>query len=170
MVSGTTIRPPAAGSGPASTASVDVLRRHNASAMVTANLRAVPSPTSVRPTVIARMAGRVQTARVSTVIFAETTTKTVPLLRSHTAAPRAGVKTRPTAVPPAGRPIHWSSWRVPTTAAVPVGGRLQICSLGANKGAIAPHERINGSIDRGDSEAIPFLLFWRWPFYGSGRF
>ena len=170
MASGATIRPPAAGSGPASTASADVLRRHHASAMVTANLRAVPSPTSVRPTVIARMAGRVQTARVSTVIFAETTTKTVPLLRSRIAVPRAGVKTRPTAVPPAGRPTHWSLWRVPTTAVVHVGGRHQICSSDANRDAIAPHERINASIDRGGSEPIPFLLFSRWPFYSSCRF
>ena len=163
MASGTTIRPLVAGSGPASTVSADVLRRRHANAMVIAKLRNVRSPTSVRPTVIARMVGRVQTARVSTVIFAETTTKTVPRLRSRIAAPRAGVKTRLTAVLPAGRPTHWSSWRVPTTAVVPVGGRLRICSSDANKGAIAPHERINASIDRGGSVPIPFLLFWRWP-------
>ena len=108
MVNGTMIRQHATGSGQDSTAYVDVRRRHPASAMVTGNRRSAPSQTSVLPTVTARMAGLVQTVRASTVTFAETRTKTVLLLRSPIVAPLAGVKTRPTAVQPAGLPTRWS--------------------------------------------------------------
>ena len=120
MVNGTMIRQRAIGSDLDSMAYVDI-RRRPAGATVTDNRRSAPSQTSVRPTVTARMASLVQTVRASTVTFAETRTKTVPLLRSHIVGQQVGVKTRPTAV-------------------VPVDGKQPICSSSANRDAIVRHK------------------------------
>ena len=96
------IRPHATGSGTASTAYVDVRRRHHAGAKATGKPLSVLSLASVPLTVIAQKEGLAQTARASTGTFAETRTNTVPS-RSHIVARRVGVNPPLTAVQPAGQ-------------------------------------------------------------------